>query len=202
MSKAQESALEELEKLFKRKGQHNQRFVTYEDLEALWTPKLEKFSGDVGLRLTPDELKQVQKHQLRILSTLISIGWEMLHMFRQYFLLPKCYDDKLPLSRSSPELKYLSTVRRTQFEEAQYIYIPVKLGPSGSLEVYCDRARLPFVEKSEHIGDGSYGDVFKEVIAARHLIRAEKGSTSQRFISDVIYTLFHPKNLSNARPVG
>jgi hypothetical protein len=190
ISQAQETALEEIEQLFKRKGQHSHRFVVYQDLEALWAAKLATFSKGAGLRLTDVELRQVQQHQLRILSTLICIGWETLRDFRQDFVQTKCYDDKLPLASNSPELKHLSSSRRTQFEETQYIFNPVELGPSGLLRAYSERQRLPFVQRSEMIGCGSYGDVFKEVIAAKHLYT--DNLSGPRFHSDVIYAPLHP----------
>ena len=146
-----------------------EKFITRERLEKIWEkyppsniPELES--------LRSDELVELKRDYLLVLSILVVIGWELLR-FRPVFLRSRydrsrCDLDDKNIPFTLEQLRVMGPQRQI-FHQYQLMFKPVVIeGNNPDYKQHVDKYhRLPFVAKPKLLGRGGFGDVTKRVIA-------------------------------------
>jgi hypothetical protein len=149
------------------------RFVCYADLNRIWDYSRIIVPLAQGLDWCDQaSLSQAKENFLRVMSTLVWIGWDRWDEFGFLFLhhvnargVRNRRDEDLPFKDTS----FLRTdPLRISFKDEQYIFNPTAIvedDPEEESEYveYSDKDRLPFAY-SEPIGRGGSGTVTKEEI--------------------------------------
>lgn len=149
------------------------RFVCYADLNRIWDHSRVILPLAQGLDWCDEpSLSQAKKNFLRVMSTLVWIGWDRWDEFGFLFLhhvnargVRNRRDEDLPFKDTS----FLHTdPLRISFKDDQYIFNPMVIvedDPEEESEYveYSDKDRLPFAY-SKPIGRGGSGTVTKEEI--------------------------------------
>ena len=103
----------------------------------------------------------------RVVSILVFIGWDRWTDFETIFL-PKdkkeeqydWLDAKLPFA----DFSFLPSRYQYHFSIHQYIFLPIRIEQGKSQEVSSER-RLPFIDSSDVVGRGGFGEVTRCRIA-------------------------------------
>ena len=163
---------EDLWKALQNREEEHLMFVCGQDLEGIWSiSRIEQlFKGFDWSHSRP--WARIQEEFVKVLSTLVWIGWDSWDDFGHLFLehvnnsghLDRT-DKHLPLEDTS----FLEPDKlRTFFRNQQYIFIPVFIMEDDEeldLEYmqYSEKHRMPFLG-TEVIGEGGSGIVTKEII--------------------------------------
>ena len=116
---------------------------------------------------TPQDLREIKRDYRKILSILILIDWQGFRtmMFRsQFFRQEDRKDANLPFTID--QLGFLGSARKPFFD-CQHAFTPaiIEYHECKHIQTIESPTRLPFVERRERMGIGSYGEVLKVSIA-------------------------------------
>lgn len=162
----------------------DQQFVCENDLREIWTSsRIQKLSAGLewgeGVQAHHHQLK-AQKCFIKVLSILVSMNWNDWTMFGKLFLYNTGWEDaNLPY-----DPQFLSQSNRSLFRSMQYMFIPIVI-EEGESPPYDRLLRMPFIA-SEHLGRGSYGDVWKKQIAPGHLRHERRGGGTNDEVSSLV----------------
>ncbi|KAI9371097.1 hypothetical protein BJX61DRAFT_548547 [Aspergillus egyptiacus] len=158
------------------------RFAPRARLAAIWTIEmLEKFAHHHKLRLSRQTLPTIRKDFVQTISILIYIQWEDWTRLDPVFLCHLGPDRTLDRTDRNIRRYELHTLMSddflgpgagSRFFDFRYIFCPIDIEEESVLTAP-DGWRLPFLAaKAEPRGKGGFGEVTKEVIAARHYCRS------------------------------
>lgn len=165
-------------------GDGRNMFITAHRLQKIWTESLltKTFGGFSWA--TRDFLTIIQADLLKVLSTLVSIGWSDFENFKDIFHdQPGRQDVDLPFEI---EHDSFTTSMAQRFRNEQYKFIPITIRENRD-EQFSASFRLPFVRESETIADkGSYCVVYKEIVAPRQLVDIDETPNAE--VCDYFFT--------------
>lgn len=156
-------------------------FITLHHLQKIWTKeretelgkqtRLAQFFAGLGWDDEP-LLKQVEASLLKILSILIRIKWTQWSKFRETFSdhvdgsgQHNRLDANLPFKNLEQfGSQSFSTEAADSFRAHQYTFIPIDIF-AGTDETFDENRRMPFVQESVKLGQGSWATVYKETVA-------------------------------------
>jgi hypothetical protein len=165
---------DDLWRVLNRTEDEHLMFANAEDLGRIWEiSRLEQLSKDLEWS-DQKLLERARDKFLKVLSTLVWIGWDDWPEFGHLFLehhdannkLDR-WDEMLPLDDTS----FLPTEQlRTFFRNQQYIFAPILImeddeDDDADYMQYSEKHRLPFLQ-TEEIGQGGSGTVTKALIVA------------------------------------
>ena len=176
----------------KRKESWNEKFACEHDLRTAWSEN-QRVERLLKSYLPPEQLEFVRCHLIKVLSTLIRIGWHGWSEFERIFLnhrnseaRPDRLDDSLPVldERELAHGSFLAhPVHARLFLAEQYVFLPISIREDED-QSYPKARRLPFVKVSEEVREGSYGEVSKELVACRHFVH--KGGNLDQYPSHIV----------------
>jgi hypothetical protein len=162
-------------------------FVTRDNLEKIWSNRLERFCeiarlGEIGIRAA----EQLKKELLQTLSILVYIGWGAWHKFNDIFFNSLYYSkpgsrwDKNIESYTQAQLEnrdFLGDrVMARLFIQCRDTFIPIVIEEGSVVEFKAGR-RLPLLRSedgSKVLGKGAFGTVTKEFIAIKQYKHDDK----------------------------
>lgn len=175
-----------LEHVLHRSDDERRAFICQDDIDAIWTTdRLRKLSNGLDW----NDIPLVHDKFRKILSILIFIHFEEWEDFKRIFLNHTTIngardrtDSHLPFNSHS---RLFDNHANRDFLQKQYIFIPVVLVKetrhSGNHAIeYGEQYRMPFI-KSEFIGDGATGTVFKELVA-KNYFQSEGGQNPKVYL--------------------
>ena len=175
---------EEIASKMHRAGDPTKRFMTEEVLRGIWKADAKLIHLGNILKLNSDEKDIVEKDLLQTLTILVMICWTNWARFKDIFLHHQTAKGKRDRTdRAICEYTFEglvsqsflnSSAKAQSFLDNRYSFQPLFI-EEGKIIVKKDKGwRLPFQDESgEVIGNGSYGEVTKEVIAARQFRNSE-----------------------------
>ena len=152
--------------LVSQRGLGQEPFICDYDLRSIWGDnRIQKLVSHIAPEQKSDVVCQ---RLLKVVSILVFIGWDRWTDFEAIFL-PKdkneeqydWIDAKLPFSDCSFLSSSLDGYR---FSTEQYIFLPIRIDQGKSQEV-SSKWRLPFVDSSDVVGRGGFGEVTRCKIA-------------------------------------
>ncbi len=159
-----------------RKETQDDQFACEYDLQRIWDEnrRLEKLLGSY---ISSRQLDFVRCNLIKTLSTLIWIGWHRWSEFSRIFLdhnnskgrLDRL-DDSLPIEdidQLADTSFFADRASARNFLHQQYTFLPISIMENED-QLHPKARRLPFVGVNGEIREGSYGYVYKEVVACRH----------------------------------
>ena len=171
--------------ILERKENENEQFACEHKLKIVWDKdhRLEKL---LGKHLSLEQLEFVRENLIKVLSTLIWIDWHRWTEFQRIFL--DHYDgegrrDRLDNSfpiEDGDKLAHSSfladSASARHFRVHQHVFLPIFIEEHED-QTYPKTRRLPFVNESGDIREGSYGRVSKEIVACRYFVHKQLDST-------------------------
>ena len=162
----------------KRKESTNEQFACEHDLHTAWGEN-QRVERLLNFYLSPEQLEFVRRNLIKVLSTLIWIGWHHWSEFERIFLNQQNsgarsdrLDDSLPIldERELAHGSFLGhPVHARLFLAEQYVFLPISIREDED-QSYPKARRLPFVKVSEEVREGSYGKVSKELVACQYFV--------------------------------
>ncbi|KAF4634109.1 hypothetical protein G7Y89_g4005 [Cudoniella acicularis] len=171
-----------------KSGTVNGTFISEASIQRIWTTErrvqlLEvteitdsSFDKDAVLLAAA----RVQKHFKKIISILFDIGWDAWATFREIFWdlhdeddEPTRSDESLPFTNEDLQA-FLKPHVADKFETEQFKFIPVCI-KAGTDNMLREGLILPLYEKKQ-IGKGTFGTVYKALVACRQFMYPEKGN--------------------------
>ena len=143
-------------------------FISKYDLEQVWA---DHPLSQIFPTYDPEERESIRQNYIRVLSTLVYIGWSDMSRFRPLFLREVGRDDaSLPFTN----MTFLGTSEH-MFSTYQHAFKPVVIEERNERHIQNipTEHRLPFMHEPEFMGSGGYGSVTKRVIAPRCLRNEE-----------------------------
>lgn len=175
-----------------RSETQNEQFACEQDLQKIWAEnrRLEKL---LESHLSPKQLELVRCKLVKTLSTLIWIGWHRWSEIGRIFLdhydsegRNDRLDDSLPIEdidRLADRSFIADSASARNFLHQQYTFLPIPILEDED-QLYPKARRLPFIGVSGEVRQGSYGQVYKEVVACRQFIH--RGTNMQLYPSQEV----------------
>ena len=165
--------LSEVETLFNdlvnqrdQRARGQEPFICYYELRSIWGDnRIQKLVSHIAPERKSDVVYQ---KLLRVVSILVFIGWDRWTTDFETIFLAKdkteeqydWLDAKLPFA----DFSFLPSRYRYHFSINQYIFLPIRIEQGKNQEVSSER-RLPFVDSSDVVGRGGFGEVTRCKIA-------------------------------------
>ncbi|KAL5360153.1 hypothetical protein BJX96DRAFT_184379 [Aspergillus floccosus] len=177
------------------------RFAPRGRLMEIWTPdKLRQlFRRETLLVSRESFIQNIRRDFVQTISILIYVNWDGWSRFDKIFFSHQGSDGRLDRTDRSirhydlqtlTSEAFLGPVTGSHFFDNRYIFCPVDIEEGANLCLE-DGWRLPFLPaKSELRGSGGFGQITKEVIAAKHY-RPTSGVCTTQF--EVARKLFRSK---------
>jgi hypothetical protein len=152
-----------------------------QQLEELWniTHNRQFYSRQPWYDRKWDRTNEMREY-IKIISILILARFEHWQKFREIFIRHNRKDEGLPFCKADLEDdNFLGPDFGPSFWEHQWIACPLVIEEREKpyeLTGESAKRRFPYLNKPVCIGDGATGDVYKQVIAARHVRSSERGS--------------------------
>ncbi|KAL4968780.1 ankyrin repeat-containing domain protein [Aspergillus stella-maris] len=163
----------DLEKNMERTSEDFGEFIPRGSLEKIWYDKRLKEFGQHYKAFGAEDIHRIKEHFLQTLSILVCIGWNDWGRFRSIFLDHWHRRDRKIPDNGKSRLEsdaFLGPAWGRKFSHTRYRFCPIDI-EQGENRVLGEGWRLPFVECGI-IGEGAYGSVTRQCVAARHLRRA------------------------------
>ncbi|KAL4796062.1 ankyrin repeat-containing domain protein [Aspergillus venezuelensis] len=163
-----------------RTNEDFEEFIPRGSLERIWHDKRLKEFGRHYRAFGAEDIPRIKEHFIQTLSILVCIGWDNWSRFRGIFLDHWHRRDRKIPDNGKSRLEsdaFLGPSWGRKFSHARYRFCPIDI-EEGENRVLGEGWRLPFVEGGI-IGEGAYGSVTRQCVAARHLCRAG-GDLSQK----------------------
>ena len=159
----------------------SRRFITVEAQQSIWKREGRRVTVAQHLRLDHDTLRTVEDSLLTTMSILVYIRWGQWERFKHIFDLhpdhasKQVRNDSRVMDYTFEELcaKNFFDKRSTarDFVDNRAVFLPLHID-EGSVVEADETRRLPFINSDQGetnvIGEGFYGKVTKEVVAALH----------------------------------
>ena len=162
--------LSEVETLFtdlvSQRSLGQEPFICDYDLHSIWGDnRIQKLISHIAPGRNIDVVCQ---RLLKVVSILVFIGWDSWEEFETIFL-PKAKNeeqyDRLDAKLPFVDCSFLGSSRYGyRFSTDQYIFLPIRIDQGQSQEV-SSKWRLPFVDSSDVVGRGGFGEVTRCKIA-------------------------------------
>ncbi|KAL4942532.1 hypothetical protein BDV06DRAFT_161573 [Aspergillus oleicola] len=165
----------ELKRAMRRKHEDFKTFITRESLEEIWTDERLQGLRKRYKAFQLDDIPRIRKDFLQTISILAYINWDGWSKFQDIFLKHNEHQNRTDKDIPENDVKtlesdsFLGPDWATNFSQARYLFCPIDI-EEGVDRVLGEGWRLPFI-KGEEIGQGAYGSVTKQYVAARHLRR-------------------------------
>ncbi|KAL4956045.1 ankyrin repeat-containing domain protein [Aspergillus filifer] len=162
-----------------RTNEDFEEFIPRGSLERIWYDKRLKEFGQHYKAFGAEDIFRIKEKFLQTLSILVCINWDNWSRFRSIFLDHGNRKDGNIPGNGKSELEsnlFLGPSWGRKFSHARYRFCPIDI-EEGVDRVLGEGWRLPFVEGGT-IGEGAYGSVTRQYVAARHL-RPDGGDFNQ-----------------------
>ena len=183
----------QLESFMYNRNDISKRFITEENLLAVWTDNLSKTFPYPQWH--SDHVCKIRKSYLKVLSILVLIGWPNSRinesLFQDSFLQFERSDQCLPFARDQLDLPdHLAE----SFDDWQYAFCPVLIEErdggynlGGEIQTVPAKFRLPLIEgnaRERELGCGAFG-IVQQVEIARQYCRRHYDTNRQDVNSKV-----------------